>query len=600
MIPGPVFSFELLTTARRVRFYVMRVAYALGLLVVFWSIYAGWSGVAESTLTPKEMTWFAVVCFCSVAVAQVVLVLVLTPALVAGVIADERQRRTLHYLMASRLSGSEIVLGKLLARVLHVGVLLGVGFPVLNLLVLLGGIDPWLIVVACGAAASTAWILATLAIWVSTITRRVREALFITYGLEFLWLFIPFMVTWTPSVGVPMIDRAIELLIEGLSLSSPVGPGRHFAFAVMSRGGTVVDELITMIGVQLAAGAVLAGLGAWQLRPAFRALEEAGTTRRGIAGWFKRQRRPRRFFRPQLGDEPMLWKELFTSRARGFARFVGVLVTLVGGGFFLYYAIWYGLMAGHETWERGYWVVESFWYGSPDRYRFLWFLQFTMPLIYLVGIFSVAGAAAASITSEHEEDTWVSLTATELTGREIVLAKLAGALWRPRGIVVVIFLSTVAGVAVGSVHFLSLPLLALSLAVYGWFAAALGIWISLHLKSTWRAQFLTISGLLLVNITGQAVLSNVKRWAPMLWPGFTPYEISKTIFEQTFPKVLFDQAKTWSLYIPEIDSGPVWMVIMSFIGLSSYFLAAIALTLLALSKFEAAAGRARPAWRRPQ
>ena len=172
MIPGPVFSFELLTTSRRGRFYLMRAAYALLLLVIFWSIHSTWRATADAKLSPREMSLFAVICFCSVAVAQVVLVLVLTPALVAGVIADERQRKTLHYLLASRLSGPEIVVGKLLARMLHVAVLLGVGFPVLSLLVLLGGIDPWLIVVACGAAASTAWVLAVLAIWVSTIARR--------------------------------------------------------------------------------------------------------------------------------------------------------------------------------------------------------------------------------------------------------------------------------------------------------------------------------------------------------------------------------------------------------------------------------------------
>ena len=61
---------------------------------------------------------------------------------------------------------------------------------------------------------------------------------------------------------------------------------------------------------------------------------------------------------------------------------------------------------------------------------------------------------------------------------------------------------------------LSLPILALSLLVYGWFAAALGIWISLQLRSTWRAQFLTVAGLLLLNLSGQAILSNFKRWAP--------------------------------------------------------------------------------------
>ena len=53
-----------------------------------------------------------------------------------------------------------------------------------------------------------------------------------------------------------------------------------------------------------------------------------------------------------------------------------------------------------------------------------------MPLIYLVAVVRVAGAAASAITSEHEEDTWVSLTTTDLTGREIILAKLAGALMR--------------------------------------------------------------------------------------------------------------------------------------------------------------------------
>jgi hypothetical protein len=55
-----------------------------------------------------------------------------------------------------------------------------------------------------------------------------------------------------------------------------------------------------------------------------------------------------------------------------------------------------------------------------------------IPLIYVVWIVIIGGAAAASVSSEHEDDTWVSLTATDLTGREIVLAKLFGSLWRAR------------------------------------------------------------------------------------------------------------------------------------------------------------------------
>ena len=64
----------------------------------------------------------------------------------------------------------------------------------------------------------------------------------------------------------------------------------------------------------------------------------------------------------------------------------------------------------------------------------MWFLYGVVPLLYVLGILGVAGSAAASITSEHEEDTWVSLTATDLTSREIVFAKIIGAMRRGRSL----------------------------------------------------------------------------------------------------------------------------------------------------------------------
>ena len=124
------------------------------MLLIFWIIHLDWAAERGSTLTVKQVGAFALVCFFGVALGQMLLVLTLTPALVAGVIADEKQRKTLHYLLASRLSGPEIVIGKLLGGMLHVGVLLAVSVPVLSMLVLLGGIDPMVILLACGAAAA--------------------------------------------------------------------------------------------------------------------------------------------------------------------------------------------------------------------------------------------------------------------------------------------------------------------------------------------------------------------------------------------------------------------------------------------------------------
>jgi ABC-type transport system involved in multi-copper enzyme maturation permease subunit len=598
MLPGPVFRFELRMTARRGRFYVLRSCYALLLLAIFWLIHYEWSALAEGELTPREMTWFALTCFGSVAIAQVVLVLILTPGLVAGVIADEKQRKTLHYLLASRLSGPEIVLGKLMARMLYVGVLVAVGFPVLSLLVLLGGIDPMLIVLACGAAASTAWVLASLSVWVSTISRRVREALFITYGLEFLWLFIPLMFPHVSFSRWPRVEAAFNLVLDGIAASNPVGIGRGLLFSFPLGADTLTTDLLTMIAIQAVVGLLLALLAAMQLRPVFQAQEgEGGLFRRLLRGRLRSPgtRRPVRLrARPAPGDRPMLWKELFTSRARGFARFVGLLVTVIGGGYVLYYSVWFGLMAFQEMREQaGNIPIQGSWYGVSDRWIFLTFLQGVVPLLYIVGILNVSGAAAASITSEHEEDTWTSLTATDLSGREIILSKLLGALWRPRMVVTVILLMAIWGVIVGSAHPLSLPMLMISLAIYGWFVAALGVCISLFLRSTWRAQFLTTSILLLVNITGQCILSNAKAWAPMLWPGFTPYEISRSLFSPQFPDLLRNEAASWRLVMSEIDHGAIWSLVFSLLSLAIYLAGSVSLTLLALRQFERVAGRAR-------
>ena len=222
MLPGPVFTFDLMITGRRGRFYLARALYAAVLFVILWNVQLAWLSETGGELSHKLVNWFAFSAFCGIAIGQELLVLALTPALVAGVIADEKKRKTLHYLLASQLTSAEIVVGKLLVRMLYVVVLLGVSLPVLSLLVLLGGIDPWLVVLACGATLSTAWFLASLSIWVSTIARRPRDALFIALGLECLWLCLPSVTRTVALSPWPAIDDAVRWLGEWAGASSPV------------------------------------------------------------------------------------------------------------------------------------------------------------------------------------------------------------------------------------------------------------------------------------------------------------------------------------------------------------------------------------------
>ena len=346
MLPGPVFNFELMATARRSRFYLIRAAYAGILFAILWGIHSAWTSETGGELASKQVSWFAFSTFCAITIGQEILVLVLTPALVAAVIADEKQRKTLHYLMASRLTSLEIVLGKLLVRMLYVSVLLGVSLPILSLLVLLGGVDPRLVILSCGATLSTGWFLASLSIWVSTIARRVREAFFIAFGLEGLWLFSPFVLRSVSISTWPAFDQATRWLSEWVGASSPIEVAYQLAFSLMAGGGArfaEVELIAWMMGLQVVFGLVFALLASLQLRPIFRRQDESGGIR-AIRGLFRRRAsrtrraidsnehvqplresrivpasrtRWRHQFRPALGDRPMLWKELYTVAPAG-------------------------------------------------------------------------------------------------------------------------------------------------------------------------------------------------------------------------------------------------------------------------------------------
>jgi hypothetical protein len=402
MLPGPVFNFELMATARRGRFYAVRGFYAAVLFVILWGVYSAWTSETGGELPSKWVSWFAFSTFCGITIGQLILVLVLTPALVAGVIADEKQRKTLHYLLASRLTSPEIVLGKLLVRMLYVGVLLGVSLPVLSLLVLMGGVDPLLVLLSCGATLTTEWFLASLSIWVSTIAQKVREAFFVAFGLEGLWLCAPLILRKLSIGGWPEFDWAAHWLAEWIGASNPVEVVWQLAYSVAMGGSSPSSDLelvVWMMGLQFASGLVLALLASWQLRTLFRRQDAGGgvSNTRGIHAFLASRRRLRLWRRPTLGDRPVLWKELHTGGARGIARFISFILTVIIAGFLGYYTIWLGRVAIVEYWENGRSLTYNY-LSHIYRTQFSFFLRFVVPLLYLLGILGVAGSAAATIT----------------------------------------------------------------------------------------------------------------------------------------------------------------------------------------------------------
>ncbi len=577
MILGPVFHAELLMNARRGRLYAVRFIYGLIILCQIYLSYQGnlWRFGDGRGMRIRDMAEFGRTLFTTFAILQAVVVVLLTPALVGGAIADERQRKTLHYLLASELSGLEIVASKLAARLLQVVVLVALGLPVVCLIGLFGGVDFELLLMSYAGTLSTTYFLGALSILVSVASRRPREAISLIYILGFGWLIVPTaLLIWMPTWAEPWptIAHWISPALRWVAVSSPA-----YLMTPMARGvrGGMATVAFEAIGTQLAYGTILVAFAALRLRPSSRS--EGGEGR----GWFARRaawarRKQRWFARPACGDEAMLWKEKYVSRTGGATK-----VTLVGLGAILIVLIGYSgfdffVAAVDEFWREGY---SSF---GGARRDFNGYLRAVGTAIYGLWLLGVASGAASGLTSEREEDTWISLISTPLDGGEIIKAKLIGPVWALRPVAYLIVGLLAAGMAAGSIHPLGAVACLVELAAFSWFLTAIGTFFSLRSKNSTRAQASTMAVLIFLNGGYLFCCIPFRPDTSAILAGCTPALFAASLLS---PEDLgFNRPR----FSPEYYSG---MVAATGLGLLFYTVAAAVLTTILYSTFDEIADR---------
>jgi ABC-type transport system involved in multi-copper enzyme maturation permease subunit len=516
MLPGPVFNVELITTARRARYYAIR--FVLGMLLLYsvvqvqtpWPRRASlWSG-GEASI--REMAAIGMSLFATITSVQGVAVLLLTPALVAGVVADEKRRKTLHYLMSSRLSSAEIILGKLFARLLHIGVFLAVGLPVLSLISLFGGVEPLLVVMVYAGTFSTAFFLAALAVLISTLARRPREAVSQVYILEIAWLFVPSLISWLmPMAGGRWVQvyEWIKPVNDVLRWSSP------FSLVQPTAWGGLVESAVWMFALQAAFALGFLLIAIVVLRPLFR--REGEGPRR--LGWLVDARRGRRFLpRPEVGDDAMLWKERYVSRTSAVIKIASGMIFIVVISVLGYATYQFAEPAFVELWEYGYGASGT----GRAREDLNGYLRAITTVIYVAWGLGVAGVSAAAIASEREEDTWTSLTATPLSGEEILRAKMFGAVWGTRWLGLLLAAFWLLGLVSGAVHPIGFAAVAVETTVFIAFVVALGTALSLSSKTTVWAQTWTIAILMISNWAYLLCCIPLEIEPPLVAVGVTP------------------------------------------------------------------------------
>lgn len=543
--PGPVFDAELRAASRRQRDYIVRLVYGVGLLVVV-------VGGLHKATTPQEEAAAARSVFQGLAILQVVAVLVLTPAVVAGAIAEERRRGTLIDLLISSLSAAEIILGKLAARFVRIIAVLAIGLPVLALLTLLGGVGPVEVVLSFAIATGAALVPGGLSILVSTIARRPRDAIVAAYLLESLWV-VP---RWA------IADDPLTVLNAIAGGSPPVGD----TFASLITRFLLVQGIAGAVGVAAAIGL---------LRRTARNAE----ARPGRRRWALGRSRPR----PAIGDDPMTWKERYANRHGGWVRGLIVLaglVAVVGAGF---EAIRLAIPAFGEVYVQGYGGDGP---SAHAREELNVFIRQTGALLYGLWALGIAATAAVGVAEEREAGTWSSLLVTDLGGEEILGAKARGAVHSMRGLGIALVSLWTLGLAAGAIHPFGFVLVIVGFNAFGRATASLGTYFSLKAATTTRALVWTLA------LLGAANLGNLLCCGTMPGGlvGCTPLQIGLMPLSYGDVAALLGRNPADSIFGRD-HGGDFVLSFLLAIGIHAFL--AVALDVSAVAFFDEAAGRPR-------
>jgi ABC-2 type transport system permease protein len=202
---------------------------------------------------PSQSAQTGIQLFQALAIVQMLLIVFITPASVAGAISGERQHRTWDLLLLSRLSSADIVAGKLLVALAFNAILIAASLPLFALVFLFGGLGLPDVVPTFVVFLVTVLLLGAIGLTVSALTARLTVsylasmcvALVLTVGLSVLTIYLqnPGQLSLLSLIGIPFSGGTPSTLTPLVQLD----PLAALASALPSPGGgTVMGEIGTV------------------------------------------------------------------------------------------------------------------------------------------------------------------------------------------------------------------------------------------------------------------------------------------------------------------------------------------------------------------
>ncbi|MHC4166720.1 MAG: ABC transporter permease [Planctomycetota bacterium] len=481
-LTGPIFDKELRVSSRRRRNYVLRSVYLfflMSLLLIVWInvIELGGSGLylVSRMAEAGKTVIVCVVCF-QFCVTQTLAVVMLSAS-----ISDEINSRTLGLLMTTPISGLQIVLGKLLSKLLQLILLLAISLPLLAIVRVFGGV-PWdYVVSSLCITLSTVIFYGSLSLFFSIYARRAYVVIIVTVlalfvvlaALPYLTASLCFATTgdWPGRALTTAIfyhNPYAVLLFGSMQVIQPGGvggPGWLTFYWPLHCGILMAASTLLLIVSAVVVRKVALSQATGQLGASSSKARSHMRGNRALAGRRDRSASPRGVIGP-----PVLWKELRFPRTGQLSAVTRLSITVT----VIFISVSYFACS----------YVDAL--NDPDTH-----IMYGIAYLGLGAFFAIV-VPSASVTSERESRSWPLLMATALDDWEILFSKFTGAAWRCLPVWLLLLGHTVVFVLAGTIHPVAIAHMAFLIFWVTFFLCGSGLYFSARCRRTTTAAILNL------------------------------------------------------------------------------------------------------------
>jgi ABC-type transport system involved in multi-copper enzyme maturation permease subunit len=202
---NPIVAKELRSRMQGWHALALLTGYLCVIGTVGYVVYAGYSGSSGNVIETSDA---GSALFRALALAVMASIALVVPGLVGPAISGERERQTLELLLVTPLGPARIVLGKLVAALALMGLLVLACSPLFSVAFLLGGVAPTPVLELFAFALVVTLCLGSLSMFASVALQRVGPATVVSYLAMLVLMAGPLMASYGLQGAFPSTDNS--------------------------------------------------------------------------------------------------------------------------------------------------------------------------------------------------------------------------------------------------------------------------------------------------------------------------------------------------------------------------------------------------------